>query len=64
MRGMYLPTAAVRGVADDVAELKRRVEAGAQAQVEHTVKMRGALLIVGAVSAIGLVVVLSHMADP
>lgn len=52
-------------------EVKQKLEHGAdqihqavEQQVEHTVKVRGAILIVGVVGAIGVIAALSAMADP
>lgn len=69
MRGVYTPRFAphvgslVGSFVDDAAALKHQIEQGAQASVERTVKVRGAILIAGAIAAVGLAFVLSKVAD-
>lgn len=54
-----------------VDEVRQTLEHGAEQlhqaveqQVERTVKVRGAILLVGVVGALGMIVALSAMADP
>lgn len=45
-------------------EVKQKLEHAVEANVEHTVKVRGTILIAGAIGALGLIIVLSSAADP
>lgn len=54
-----------------VDDIRQKLEHGAEQlhqaveqQVEHTVKVRGAILLAGAVGALGLIIAFSVMADP